>query len=245
MNSRRRHRTTNGCGGIAGGSNLAWAVVGVCMAIGASSAWGQCDEEQKLTAADAAAGDQFGASVSVSGDTVIVGAIADDDTAGDSGSAYVYFRSGGVWNPQQKLTAGADAGAGDLFGWSVSVSGNTAVVGADLDNVDFNNQGSAYVFVRAGGVWTQQQKLTASDAAASDFFGYFVSVAGDTAVVGAYANDDAGTDSRSAYVYVRSGTVWTQQQAACRNMDLLRRREYWRIVDREHTFLFIVKGRLE
>jgi len=187
------------------------------MVVGASPAWGQCVEERKLTAADAAADDFFGASVSVSGNTVVVGASRDDDPSGsNAGSAYVFVGIGGVWIPQQKLTA-SDAAAGDLFGVDVSVNGDTAVGGAvgndDACPEDLNcNSGSAYVVVRSGGVWTQQQKLTASDAAVGDFFGGSVSVSGDTVVVGADSDDHAGFFSGSAYVFVRSGGVWTQQQ---------------------------------
>ena len=83
-----------------------------------------------------------------------------------------------------KLTA-SDAAVDDLFGFSVSVSGDTAVIGAFHDDDGGSDSGSAYVFTRSGGAWTQQAKLTASDAAAEDFFGYSVSVSGDTAVIGA------------------------------------------------------------
>jgi len=170
-------------------------------------------QQQELTASDGAANDNFGASVSVSEDTAVVGAFGDDDAGSGSGSAYVFVRSGGVWTQQQKLTA-SDAAANDVFGASVSVSGDTAVVGAtNDDNAGGIDAGSAYVFVRSGGVWTQQQKLTASDAAAGDGFAYSVSVSGDTAVVGAPHDDNAGgTDAGSAYVFVRSSGVWTQQQ---------------------------------
>jgi phage shock protein PspC (stress-responsive transcriptional regulator) len=184
------------------------------------SSWTQ---QQKLTAgADAGASDYFGWSVSISsdGNTVIVGAYYDDDNGqSNSGSAYIFVRSGSSWTQQQKLTAGADAGAGDYFGQSVSISsdGSTAIVGArrDDDNGQ-SNSGSAYIFVRSGSSWTQQQKLTAgTDAGASDYFGYNVSISGDgsTAIVGAYRDDDNGqSDSGSAYIFVRSGSSWTQQQ---------------------------------
>ena len=87
-------------------------------------------QQQKLEASDAGAGDQFGSSVAISGDTAVVGAHSDAGAAGaDQGSAYVFVRSGGVWSQQQKLEA-SDAGAGDLFGVSVAISGETVVVGA-------------------------------------------------------------------------------------------------------------------
>ncbi len=102
----------------------------------------------------------------------------------NSGSAYVFTRSGGVWSQQAKLTA-SDPAAFDEFGYSVAVSGDTAVIGAYGDDDGGSDSGSAYVFTRTGGVWSQQAKLTASDAAASDWFGWSVAVSGDTAVIGA------------------------------------------------------------
>ena len=103
-------------------------------------------------ASDAAAADQFGNSVAISGETVVVGAPLDDGAAGpNQGSAYVFVRSGGVWSQQQKLLA-SDAAASDKFGNSVAISGETIVVGARFDaGAAGNAQGSAYVFVRSGG----------------------------------------------------------------------------------------------
>jgi len=184
---------------------------------------GTWTQQAKLTAgADAGAGDQFGFSVSISSDgsTAIVGAYLDDDNGQtDSGSAYIFVRSDGTWTQQAKLTAGTDAGAGDRLGFSVSISGDgsTAIVGAYLDDDNGQgNSGSAYIFVRSSGTWTQQAKLTAgADAGASDYFGYNVSISSDgsTAIVGAYVDDDNGqSNSGSAYIFVRSGSSWTQQQ---------------------------------
>ena len=169
-----------------------------------------CQSEVKLIASDAATADNFGRSISVSGNTAVVGAYLDDHVRTDSGSAYVYTRIGGVWTEQAKLIA-ADAAANDLFGHSVSVSGDTAVVGAYFDDDAGFDSGSAYVFARSGGVWTQQAKLTAADASAYHLFGHAVSVSGDTALVGAYWDDHAGFATGSAYVFTRSGGVWTQQ----------------------------------
>jgi hypothetical protein len=176
------------------------------------SGWSQ---QAKLIAADAAAGDLFGCSVSLSGDgsRALVGAYGDATTAGTAaGSAYVFVRSGTSWSQQLKLTS-SDAAAYDYFGISVSLSrdGNTALAGAYGDN---SGAGSAYVFLANGSNWTQQGKLAASDPANLDRFGGSVSLSadGNTALVGA-ANDDtpAGTDAGSAYVFVRSGTTWSQQ----------------------------------
>ncbi len=170
-------------------------------------------QQAQLTASDGATNDEFGVSVGISGDTVVVGALADDVGANaEQGSAYVFVRSGTTWTQQAQLTA-SDGAALDDFGVSVAVSGDTVVVGADDDEVGANaRQGSAYVFVRSGTTWTQQQKLTASDGAAFDHFGFSVAISGDTVVVGAYVgNVGANTDQGSAYVFVRSGTTWTQQ----------------------------------
>ena len=174
------------------------------------SVWTQ---QAKLTASDGVANDFFGYSVSLSGDGMmaVIGAYGDDSPEFDRGSAYVYTRSGSVWTQQAKLTA-SDGVAGDLFGWAVSLSsdGMMAVIGAFGDD---SARGSAYVYTRSGSVWTQQAKLTASDGVAGDYFGYSVSLSGDgmTAVIVAYGDDDLGSNSGSAYVYTRSGSVWTQQ----------------------------------
>ena len=162
--------------------------------------WG---ETQKITASDAAAGDIFGHSVAVSGDTVVVGSTFDDDNGSNSGSAYVFTRSGITWTQQAKLTA-SDAAAGDFFGETLSVSGDTVVVGSRLDDDAGDRSGSAYVFEKPLTGWadtTEDAKLTASDAAAGDSFGYPVAVSGNIVVVGSFGNDDNGSDSGSAYIY--------------------------------------------
>lgn len=179
----------------------------------ATPARGQCSPQElaKLTAPDAAAGDIFGYSVALSGDTTVVGAYLDDHAGGlNAGSAYVYVRTGGLWTQQAKLTA-PDASQSDFFGYSVAVSGDTVVVGALQADEYGTDAGLAYVFVRAGGVWTHQATLVASDTALSDFFGVSVALSGDTTVVGAYADDHAGGgNAGSVYVYVRNGGSWTQ-----------------------------------
>jgi hypothetical protein len=105
---------------------------------------------------------------------------------------------------KQKLTA-SDGAAGDRFGSSVSLSGDgsVALVGAYADDDKGTNSGSAYIFTRNGSTWTEQAKLVASDGASDDRFGYSVSLSsdGNTALIGAYLDDDKGTDSGAAYVY--------------------------------------------
>jgi hypothetical protein len=109
------------------------------------------------------------------------------------------------------LTA-EDALEGDLFGVGVAIDGDSAIVGAWGDDVNFDRDGSAYVFTRSGETWTQEQKLTASDGAASDFFGRTVEISGDTVFISSYLDDDNGENSGSIYVFTRSGTTWTEQQ---------------------------------
>jgi FG-GAP repeat len=159
-------------------------------------------EQAKLTASDAGAGDKFGDSVSVSGDTVVVGVKGNDHSGwSNAGAAYVYVRAGGVWTQQQKLTA-SDAATIDFFGNSVALAGDTAMIGAfEDDHAGGISAGSVYIFVRSGGLWTQQAKLTSSDAAESDNFGASVALDGDTVLIGAYRDDDAGSQSGSAYVF--------------------------------------------
>ncbi|HEX8119317.1 MAG TPA: Calx-beta domain-containing protein [Pyrinomonadaceae bacterium] len=174
-------------------------------------------QQQKLVATEGADGDFFGQSVAVEGDTAVVGAIFDDNVgaAANQGAAYVYTRAGTVWSLQQKLTA-SDAALNDEFGQSVAVEGNTVVVGARGDSFGTSPntvllQGSAYVFTRSGGAWTQAQKLSAFDGAAQDQFGWAVALSGSTAVVGAYLNDVEGQqDQGSAYVFdITTGTTPT------------------------------------
>jgi hypothetical protein len=172
---------------------------------GGADAWGQV---AKLTASDGASEDWFGRSVSISGDTVVVGADYDDDSGYASGSAYIFGRDQGgadFWGQVAKLTA-SDGAALDRFGSSVSISGDTVVVGAWADDDHGDNSGSAYIFGRDQGgadAWGQVAKLTASDGATHDLFGFSVSIRGDTAVAGACLDDDHGGDSGSAYIFSR------------------------------------------
>jgi hypothetical protein len=167
-------------------------------------------QQAKLVASDDALDDQFGFDVAISGDTAIVGANRDDDAGSDSGSAYVFVRNGSAWSQQAKLVASDDA-TGDQFGAAVGLDGETAIIGAFGDDVGGTNSGSAYVFVRNGATWIQQAKLVASDGATNDFFGLSVDVSGNTAIIGADADDDAGTNSGSAYLFVRNGSSWTER----------------------------------
>ncbi|MGE0130829.1 MAG: hypothetical protein AB7U82_22350 [Blastocatellales bacterium] len=171
-------------------------------------------QQKKLTADDGTATNFFGLSVGIYADTVVAGAFfANVGAINHQGSAYVFTRSGANWTQQQKLIANDGEGL-DFFGRSVAIYADTVVVGAITDDAGANfDQGSAYVFTRSGGVWTQQQKLTADDGAAGDEFGVSVAIDADTLVVGAPDDDIGGNfDVGSAYVFTRSGAAWTQQQ---------------------------------
>ncbi len=172
------------------------------------TSWSQ---QQKLLASDGAAGDSFGESVSISGDYAIVGADYDDGKGKWSGSAYIFKWDGTSWSQQQKLIASDGDADDDCFGRSVSISGDKTIVGAYRHDDKGTDSGSAYIFRRDGTSWSQQQKLTASDGAAGDYFGMSVSISGDKTIVGAYRNDDKGADSGSAYIFRWDGTSWSQQ----------------------------------
>jgi len=174
-------------------------------------------EQAKLTASDGATLDFFGRSVAIADNIIVVGAIADDDNGKDSGSAYVFTGTGNTWTQQAKLTP-SDGAAGDQFGRSVAIAGDTIVVGAWFADGNGTDSGSAYVFMLTGATWTEQAKLTASNGSENDWFGVSVAIAGDTIVVGAGMDDFTGWDafnglgdSGSAYVFVRTETSWTQQ----------------------------------
>ena len=176
---------------------------------GGAENWG---EVKKLVASDFEATDYFGDSVTVSGDTAVVGAVEEDTAGSDAGAAYVFHRDqggAGNWGEVRKLLA-SDAQAGDRFGGGVSVSGDTAVVGARREDPGGNNNaGAAYVFERNQGGpddWGEVKKLTASDGQAGDEFGNSVAISGDTAVVGAYQEDAGGgvlDEFGAAYVFQR------------------------------------------
>jgi hypothetical protein len=168
--------------------------------------------EVKLIASDGEAYDWFGYSVAISGDYVVVSAPYDDDAGSGSGSAYIFKRDGTAWTEQAKITA-SDGAKYDAFGYSVAISGDYAVVGAHWDDDAGSASGSAYIFKRDGTAWTEQAKITASDGAASDYFGVSVAISGGYAVVGADGGDDAGTASGSAYIYNIQPYVFTTADA--------------------------------
>jgi hypothetical protein len=164
----------------------------------------QWTERQKLAALDGSPGDQFGRSVAIEGNTIVVGSYYGDSNMPDTGSAYVFARLGSIWTQQQKLIA-PDAVSNDRFGCSVSIDNNTIVIGAYRDD---NFTGSAYVFTRTGPNWGFQEKLTASDAQSGDNFGYSVAIDNNTIIIGA---PNWNTPIGSAYFYQRQSTTWLEQ----------------------------------
>ena len=160
-------------------------------------------QEVKLLPSDGAAGDYFGYSVTISGDTAIIGAIFDDDNGENSGSAYVFHFNGSNWNQQAKLLS-SDSNGGEYFGCSVAVSGDAAVIGAIFDDHNDIVTGSAYVFRYSGANWAQEAKLLASDGKMLGYFGYSVAISGDIVVVGAY-------NSCAAYMFQYNGSNWNQE----------------------------------
>ena len=182
-----------------------------------AGAWSQ---QAYLKASNASSADRFGSSVAIDGDTAVIGASHESDD--ESGAAYVFTRSAGVWSQQAYLKA-SNPGFQDEFGWSVALSGNTLVVGAisedsssagvnSVPNESSSGAGAAYVFTRTAGVWSHQAYLKASNPGLYDGFGYSVAIDGDTLVVGTPDEDSSVPSSGAAYVFTRSGGgVWAQQ----------------------------------
>ncbi len=182
------------------------------------TAWQQ---EVYLKASNTGAGDQFGASVALAGDTLAVGAPGedsaaqgvdgdqDDDTAVDRGAVYVFRRTGTAWQ-QEAYVKGASTGAraGDAFGFDVALSGDALAVGAtreineppdvagEPDDDPPADSGAVYVFRRTGTAWQQEEHLAASETAGADFFGWSVALSDDTLAIGAigYAGEWLGVD---------------------------------------------------
>ncbi len=169
-------------------------------------------QSQKLTASDASLQDQFGFVASLANNRFVIGAHFDDSNGSQSGSVYVFDNNGNEWNQSQKVLAVAGNEGNKRFGFSVSISGNSALIGAPDDNSDGNNFGSVYIFNFVGNSWILSQKLTASDPEADDRFGNSVSVFGNRALIGAQAVDDNGTLSGSAYIFDFDGISWNQSQ---------------------------------
>jgi len=163
--------------------------------------------QEKITASDAAALDEFGYAVALDGDTAVVGAYRDNSNKYyDSGAAYVFVRSGTAWKQQAKLVAHG-RGPSYYFGRAVAISGNTVVVGEPrraLSPSPPQGKGMIWIFVRSGTTWTHQTHIKAYDAAFNDEFGTAVAIHKDTVAVGAHNAKGGG----AVYVLGRNGTAW-------------------------------------
>jgi hypothetical protein len=162
-----------------------------------------------LAAPDGAINDYLGRSVALDGDIAVVGAAGSDVGGAESqGAAYIFVHSGDAWTEAAKLTA-PDGASGDEFGFAVSISGDTIVIGSRFAAIDGSaGRGAAYVFVHTGTDWVEQAKLTADDGIAFDELGFSVAIAGDTVLVGApFANGSQG----KVYAFARTGADWSGQ----------------------------------
>jgi hypothetical protein len=145
----------------------------------------------------------FGTSVDMDSGTIAAGAINYSNNSGQ-GAVYIFTGSGSSWSQQTKILGEA---SGDYFGQDVSVDGDNLLVGAPYAGTG----GAAFVYTRSGTTWTLEQKLTASNASASDHFGWTLAIDGDNLIVGAPNEDSEGSDAGAAYIFTRSGTTWSQQ----------------------------------
>ena len=150
--------------------------------------------------------DDFGWAVAAEGDTLLVGAPRHAGLAYSAGAAFVYERQGDDWLQTAKLL-GADTAQGDSFGYSVALSGDTALIGAWNDD---GGRGAAYVFERTGAGWAETAKLTAADGVSGDFFGGALALHGDRALVGAQYRTGTQTNQGAAYFFERAGGSWDQ-----------------------------------
>ena len=184
----------------AGAPNAAWALLDARSVLrGSNRRLSTADFTQvKVTGSDTSAYDQYGISVAIDGDTVVIGAFK----AGTGGAVYVLRTSdgGATYDEVAKLTA-SDAAADDYFGYSVAIDGDTIVVGAYNDDDAGTNSGSAYVFRTTddGATYDEVAKLTAADAAAGDQFGSYVAITGDTVVI---------IGGGAAYVFEDESSWW-------------------------------------
>jgi hypothetical protein len=192
------------------------------------------DVETYLKASNAEAFDSFGLKTSISGETIAVSAYQEDsngssgadNTVIDSGAVYIYVKNGNGWEQQAYIKA-SNPNDSDVFGSSVAISGDTLVVGAPLEDSNGSSEadnssidsGAVYVFTRTGTSWSQQAYLKASNLGADDRFGTSVAISGDTIIAtavfedgnGSNPTDNSVSNAGAAYVFTRTGTVWTQQ----------------------------------
>jgi hypothetical protein len=188
-----------------------------------SGTWSQVN---KLLASDREGSDKFGSSVAISGDYAIVGAPFESHSAlgyqNNKGSAYIFKKGPSVWSEEQKIVS-SSSGTNYVFGWSVGISGDYAIIGSPKASVTISGgtilteAGNAIIFGKSiTGKWLQTQTLTASDKAEGDEFGHSVAISGDNAIVGAMLEEHNASGGAklilagSAYIFERNGTSWKQ-----------------------------------
>jgi len=164
-------------------------------------------EEAKLTASDGGVVDFYGWAVAIEGDLAAVGAIGDDEVAGEAGAVYLYSYDGLVWGDEIKLTA-ADGAGNDQLGTSLGLAADRLLVGAWGDN---STSGSVYVFYFDDPGWSEETKLMASDGISGDGFSWSLDFDGRLAVIGADDRDDDGNSSGAAYLFRVDGAIWTEE----------------------------------
>jgi hypothetical protein len=166
-------------------------------------------QQARMSVVDGVDFDYFGYSVALQGDTAAIGAIGRNNR---QGAVYIFVRINGNWQQTTRLSA-SDGMPGDQFGFAIALDGETLIVGAnEHDPSGIYNAGAAYVFTRINGVWSQQEKLVASDASADAAFGGSVAVEGNTTLVGAFNATVGGNELQgAAYIFSRDGQIWTQQ----------------------------------
>ena len=166
-------------------------------ALGAQTGIQPTAEDQILLVSDAQEFENFGTSVAIDDETLVIGSrFADATPDGGEGATYVFTRTGNTWTETQKLTA-SDGQQSDFFGERLAIDGDTIVIGAP-SRAD-NRAGAAYVFTRTGNTWTETQKLTASDGQPGDLWGQMPVIDGDTIVIG-------------GHIFTRTGNTWIETQ---------------------------------
>ena len=170
--------------------------------------------EQTLTASDPDAAKFFGSSLDLDGDVLVVGAWGSEEAGVESGSAYV-FRFDALEYVEEQLLTASDAAAFDAFGVSLGVDGDAIVIGAQRDDDDGVETGSAYVFRFVTDTWVEEQKLTAADPEVRQRFGSAVDIHGDVVAIGAELANGAGLQDAfagAAYVFRFDGMDWIEEQ---------------------------------
>ncbi|MGB0370485.1 MAG: FG-GAP repeat protein [Opitutales bacterium] len=173
---------------------------------GSGNSW---TEDAALSAQNLASDDQFGEALSISGDTLVVGAEDDDDNGADAGAAYVFHLNSGEWELQAKLLA-EDGAAGDNFGAAVSVDGVRILVGSPDDDYNgFTNTGSVFSFVSSGAIWSREAVFRGSSFLSDNrYFGTAVSLDGNYALIGSRSDVDSPDGSASVFVSDGNG-AWS------------------------------------